>query len=215
MRTDPLGVTRLKQGRSGGRQLKKQKLPAEISALGRKRSPANLTLILDSLAQCPSKIRAANITGIHRNTLDYWLKCSAAGHDGYDIEWRGITAKFHEHYKSAMEEGCGEVEIALYKAATGYDEILTYRGHVMYQTDEYLWSLGYRGPEAYLRDKNGNPVPETVRKYDLKTARWLLERLRPEKYGKHRTIDPPQTTGVINLGYKRFPNVEDDSEGEK
>jgi hypothetical protein len=69
MRTDPLGVTRLKQGRSGGRQLKKQKLPAEISALGRKRSPATLTLILDSLAQCPSKIRAVNIAGIHPNAV--------------------------------------------------------------------------------------------------------------------------------------------------
>lgn len=46
-------------------------------------------------------IRKANI---HRNTLRYWLKCSAAGSAGYDIEWRGHTAKFHEHYEAAIKD---------------------------------------------------------------------------------------------------------------
>ena len=53
------GSTRSKQGRSGGRQLKKQKLPAEISERGRKCSPTRMRLFLDSIAECPIKTQAA------------------------------------------------------------------------------------------------------------------------------------------------------------
>jgi hypothetical protein len=224
---------RRKPGRSGGRKVKKQKLPAEISELGRKRSPARQRLILDSLAEFPVKNLATRKAGIHRNTLEYWLKCSAAGHDGYDIEWRGHTAKFHEHYKSAMEEGIGKVEKAAFEMALGYDEVQTYHGRVVYKIDESLWSLGNRGPDAYLKDENGNLIPETVRKQDPEMIRWILERRRPDKYGKHRKIDVTHKGGVLvvgaNLNTEKLEKesggeqriqdvesvVEDDSEGEK
>jgi hypothetical protein len=39
--------------------------------------------------------------------------------------------------------------------------------------------LGYQGPDAYLKNENGNPVPETVRKADTKMIRFLLELERP------------------------------------
>ncbi|MGC2462512.1 MAG: hypothetical protein WA446_16315, partial [Steroidobacteraceae bacterium] len=103
--TTPLGAMGSQRSRSGGRQLKKQKLPAEISELGRKRSPERMRIFLDSLAEDAVLIHATNKACIHRRTPEYWLKCSAAGHDGYDVEWRGVTMKFHEHYISAMEEG--------------------------------------------------------------------------------------------------------------
>jgi hypothetical protein len=196
----PPGPTRLKRGRSGGRQLKKQKLPAEISERGRKRSPARLRLILDSLADYPVKAHAANKAGIHRKTLDYWLKCSAAGHDGYDVDWRGITAKFHEHFISAMDEGGDQLLEAALRTALGYDEILTYQGRVVYKIDPHLSSLGREGPDAYLKDENGNPVPETIRKQDPKMIRWLLERLRPDTYGKKRKIDVTHQGGVLVVG---------------
>jgi hypothetical protein len=177
--TTPLGAMGSKRSRSGGRQLKKQKLPAEISELGRKRSPERMRIFLDSLAEYPVLIHATKKAGIHRRTPEYWLKGSAAGHEGYDLEWRGVTAKFHEHYISAMDEGGDKVlEEVAFRLATGYDEILTYKGRVSYKIDLVLWSLGHRGPDAYLKDENGNPVPETVRKCDPKMARWLLERLR-------------------------------------
>ena len=31
-------------------------------------------------------------------------------------------------------------------------------GGVVYKNDEFLLSLGYEGPDAYLRDENGHPV---------------------------------------------------------
>ena len=67
--------------------------------------------------------------------------------------------------------------------------------------DEFLLDLGYQGRDAYLRDKNGNPVPQTIRKWDMKAALWVLERFRPEVWGKNRKIDVPhQGGGVLVIG---------------
>jgi hypothetical protein len=231
--TTLVGAMRRKPDRSGGRKVRKQKLPAEISELGRKCSPARQRITLDSLAEYPVKILAANKAGIHRNTFDYWLRRSAAGDDGYDIEWRGHTAKFHEHYKSAMKEGTDKLEKIAYEIALGYDEIQTYHGHVVYKIDEILWSHGYRGPDAYLRDEKGSPIPETVLKKDSEMIRWVLERRRPDKWGKHRNIDVTHKGGVLVVVEKLNTEnldkesgveqqiqdvesvVEDDSEGKK
>jgi hypothetical protein len=85
--------------------------------------------------------------------------------------------------------------------ANGYDKIVTYRGRVIYKMDEFLLDLGYQGHDAYLRDKNGNPVPHTFRKVDTKAALWVLERKRPEVWGKNRKIDiPHQGGGVLVVG---------------
>ena len=230
--TTSLGAMGSKRSRSGGRQLKKQKLPAEISDLGRKRSPERMRILLDSLAEDAVLINATKQAGIHRRTPEYWLKGSAAGHDGYDVEWRGVTMKFHEHYVSAMDEGDDHLKEVAFRLATGYDEILTYKGRVSYKIDPVLWSLGYRGPDAHLKDENGDPVPETVRKYDLKTVRFLLEHYHP-KYRKDRKMDVTHKTGVLVIGgpskteklEKEFgaeqqiqdveSDVDDGSEGEK
>jgi len=198
--TTPLGAMGSKRSRGGGRQLKKQKLPAEISALGRKRSPARLRLFLDSVAEYPVKSHASKKAGVHRRTPDYWLKRSAAGDAGYDLEWRGDTAKFHEHFISAMEEGSDKVLEVAFRMATGYDEILTNQDGVIYEIDPALCSLGLRGPDAYQKDENGNFVPQTVRKLDPKMIRFLLERLLPDKYGKDWTIDDTHEGGVLVVG---------------
>jgi hypothetical protein len=195
--TTPVGAMGHKRGRSGGRQLKTQKLSAGISEAGRKLSPATMRLILDSLTEYSILSHAAEKAGIHRHTLKYWLKHSAAGEDGYDVEWRGETAKFHQHFEAAMHEADEKVVGALTERAMGYDKIVTYRGRVIYEMDEFLLDLGYQGRDAYLRDKNGNPVPQTIRKAGTKAALWVLERLRPEVWGKNRKIDVPHPGGGV------------------
>ncbi len=139
-----------------------------------------MRLILDSLAEYSILTHAAEKAGIHRHTLKYWRNRSAAGEDGYDAEWRGFTARFHEHFEAAMREADDKVVGALIDRANGYDQIVTYRGRVIYQMDEFLLDLGYQGPDAYLKDKNGNPVPQTIRKWDKKAALLVLELRRPE-----------------------------------
>ena len=188
--TTPLGPTRLKPGRSRGRQIKKQKPPAGIYKVGRKLSPQRMRVVIESLREHPFLCHAARKAGIHRKTLEYWLKCSKAGDDGYDIEWQGVMWRFHEHGQTAIEEAYDKVLEPALELAMG----------VVYKKDEFLLSLGYEGPEAYLRDENGNPVIETLRKPNGKMLRFLLEWWRPEEWGKHRKIDVPRKGGVVFIG---------------
>jgi hypothetical protein len=82
----------------------------------------------------------------------------------------------------------------------GYDKVLTYRGRVMYKIDQGLEGLGFQGPDAYLKDENGNPIPETIRKVDMKAMRFILEWYRPGTWGKHPKIDAPHEGGVLVIG---------------
>ena len=70
----------------------------------------------------------------------------------------------------------------------------------MYKIDQGLVGLGCQGPDAYLRDENGNPVPETVRKVDTKAKLFFLKRHRPDTWGKHPKIDAPREGGVLVIG---------------
>ena len=76
---------------------KKQKPRAGISKASPKRSPKIMRIVLDSLTKYPVLWHAASKAGIHRKTLKYWMRHSAAGDDGYDIEWQGVRWRFHEH----------------------------------------------------------------------------------------------------------------------
>jgi hypothetical protein len=196
--TTSLGGVGRKRGRRRARQPGTQKLPAEGAKASRME---RMRIVLDSLTEMPIFSRAAIKAGIHRKTPEYWKKHSAAGDAGYDIEWQGIEAKFHEHCESAIEEAHDKLKGILFqRALVGYDKVLTYRGRVMYKIDQRLVELGYQGPDAYLKDENGSHVPETIRKLDKKAMKFLLERYRPERYGKHPEIDAPRQSGVLVVG---------------
>jgi len=191
-----------KPGRSGDRQLKKQKPPSGISKSGPKLSPERMRIVLDSLAEYPIKGHAAMKAGIFRKTLDYWLKGSAAGRDQYDVEWGGETWKFHEHFAAAIDESDDKLYAAMRHIGMG---------GVVYKNDEVLLSLGYEGPNAYLRDEYGDPVVEIVRKANLKVLRLLLEWKRPDQWGKRRRIDVPRECGVLVVGDSTKKKLENSS----
>jgi len=154
--TPPLAVKGRKRGRRRGRQL----------------SPERMRIVLDSLREYPILSRAASKAGIHRKTLEYWLKRSEAGDAGYDVESQGEIWRFHEHCESAK----GEAE----------DKVLEAAWHIAMGTD--------------LKDENGNPVLQANYKQRGKMIRFLLEWRCPEKWGKNRKIDVPQTGGVLVVG---------------
>jgi hypothetical protein len=181
-----------KRGRSGGHHPKKQKLPVKVSKAGRKLSPERMLIVIESLREYPILSHAASDAGIHRKTLEYWLKCSKDGDDGYDLEWQGVLWRFHEHCQTAIESAHDKILEAAWEFGMG--------GGVVYKNDEFLLSLGYKGPDAYLTDENGFPVVETVRNPNPKMLRFLLEWLRPEKWGEDRNTDVPQRGGVLVLG---------------
>ncbi len=199
--TTPLAAIGGKRGRSGGGQRKKQKPPGGPSKAGPKLSSELMLLVLDALSERPILFEAADTAGIHRKTLKYWMDRSEAGDDGYDIEWEGIEWKFHEHCKSAIWEA--EIKLLdkmLERGLFGYDKVLTHRGRVVYKIDQGLVDLGCQGPDAYLRDENGNPVPETVRKVDMKAMLFWLEWYRPDPWGKHPRRNAPREGGVLVIG---------------
>ena len=179
----------------------KQKPPAGILRSTPKLCPELMLLVLDALAERPFLYRAANKAGIHRKTLAYWIRRSEAGDNGYDIEWQGLTWRFHEHCKSAIWEAEVKLLDSMFERALfGYDKVLTRRGRVVYKIDQDLVGLGFQGPDAYLRDENGNPVPETVRKVDMKAMRFILEWYRPDTWGKHPKRNAPREGGVLVIG---------------
>jgi hypothetical protein len=140
-----------------------------------------MRIVLDSLRECPILSHAARKAGIHRKTLENWMRCSAAGCDGYDIKWHGLTWRFHEHCKSAIDEPYQIMLDNLRQIAMG----------ITYKTDE-----------------NGNIIEEVRGKPNTKLMLRYLELMRPETYGKrcrsrrrrNRKNGIPQEGGVRVVG---------------
>jgi hypothetical protein len=176
--TTLLGAKRRKRGRSRGRQLEKQKLSAEYAKPGRMLSPERMRIVLDSLAESPILSLAAAKAGIHRRTLEYWIKRSADGDPGYDVEWQGLEWRFHEHCASAIAEADDRVVAAAWELTMG---------RIIYKTDKNgnRVELGIRGP---------------LRTYG-KMLRFLMEWRCPDKWGKDRKIEMPPHCGVLVIGH--------------
>jgi hypothetical protein len=189
----PVGAIGRKLGRSGPL--------AGTSKTGPKRSHERMLIVLNSLTEVPILAHTAETAGIHPKTIKYWMDRSEAGDDGYDIEWQDVTWRFHELRKLAIDEAHQKLDDEmLQRALVGYDKVLTHRGRVVYKIDQDLVGLGFQGPDAYLRDENGNPVPKTVHKVDMKAMRFILEWYRPDTWGKHPKRDAPRGGGVLVIG---------------
>ena len=189
-RATPLRDAGHKPGRSGTRQHEKQKRPAKSSKVDRKLSLERMLIVLEALAEYPIFSYAAAKAGIHPKTLAYWLKCSEAGRDGYDIEWQGVQLRFHEHYRYAIDAAHDELHFLVWQKAMG----------VTFKTDPFLVDLGCKGSDAYARDENGKPIEDGPRRPNSKMLRFYLEWKLPEKYGKRRKRDIPQSGGVLVIG---------------
>ena len=185
--TTPLGPTGRNRGRSGSRRL--EKLSAGTSKVGR---TERMRIFLNSFVKCPNMSHAAEKAGIHRKTPEYWLKGSAAGDEGYDIRWRGITARFHEHYEAVIAEADDKLFADLFEIGMG---------GIVYKTDPSLEGLGLEGVDAAVRDENGDPIVEAVRRPNPKILRRILEWTMPERWGKQRKRSAlPQGGRVLVVG---------------
>jgi hypothetical protein len=181
---------------------KKQKPPAGISKSTPKLSPKIMRIILNSLRECPILYHAAMQAGIHRKTLEYWIRIAArlatmvttSSGKALRGDFTNTANQRSGRHISNSRTTCSKGHFL------GYDKVLTRRGRVMYKIDQGLVGLGFQGPDAYLRDENGNPVPETVRKVDTKAQLSVLKRHRPNTWGKHPKIDAPREGGVLVIG---------------
>ena len=87
----------------------------------------------------------------------------------------------------------------LQRALYGYEKVLTHRGRVVYKIDQELVALGFQGPDAYLRDENGNPVPETVRKETGRRC-CFVEVASSRNVGQAPKRNAPREGGVLVIG---------------
>jgi hypothetical protein len=145
--------------------------------------------VLDALRELPILWMAARKAGIHRRTLEYMIKRSKAGRDGYEFEYQGVKWGFHEHCEAAIAEAHQRV----------LDDLRDIALHPIYKTDPSLVGLGYQGSDAYAKDENGDFIVESYR-MNPKLARVLLEWYRPETYGKPRNKAVPHSGGVLVVG---------------
>ena len=194
----PLGTMGCKRGRSSRYQRKNQKLLAGTSKFGRTPSPESMRFVLDSLTKCPVIRNAAREAGLHRKTIERWIKCNRAGHDGYDVEWQGFTWRFHEASEVAVDEAHETLE----------GNILELAIEVVFKTDPFLVDLGFKGRDAYATDEHGNFIREGIRIRNMRLALLWLSWKRPEIWGK-----PPKRRFCRMLVYlssatpPRNPNV--------
>ena len=86
----------LERDPSGSRPLKKQTRPEKAPRAHQKLSSELMRIVLDCLREYPILSRAAVEAGIHRRTLENWIKRSKDGDDVCIIEWQEVTCGFHE-----------------------------------------------------------------------------------------------------------------------
>ncbi len=116
-----------------------------------------------NIRSCPSQLAQRAFT-----PKDWHIgsKRSEAGDAGYDFVSEGLEWRFHKHLRIAIEEAHDKyLKLALVMAMGG----------VIYKVDPILLALGCQGPDAYLTDERGNPVPEVTYKPNGKMIRFHLE----------------------------------------
>ena len=130
---------------------------------------------------------------------------SEQGHvgDGFDIKLEdGSTERYHILFQDAIAAGVGKIEeVAFQLARETFPKVLEYQGRVTYKKDLKLVRLGLPEEETYLRDENGDPIPETKPIIDPEMVRWVLSKVRPEVYGNRPSApSQKQQGGVLVVG---------------
>jgi hypothetical protein len=191
----------------GGRPSKRD------NPIGRKYNPERLRKFLDRLVKFPRVGDACAFSGISYSTLRYYLVKSEAGRvgDGMDLTYGEETKRFHLHYADAIQAGVQMVEDEyMQRAINGYYEVLHDKGRVIYQVDPALEGLGLTGPDAYLLDEDGRPIPERIKHQDPETMLAVLRAWRRDVYGRHEKIDVSVRGGVMVVGTRAKSSAEID-----
>jgi hypothetical protein len=178
---------------------------------GGKCTPKRMQSILESISRLPVVTKACRFANIHPATLQLWLEKSSRGGPGdvFDLvinpddpPEEQIRKRFHELYDIALETGVDAVDEAAITRATGYEEVLTYQGHVQYKFDPVLIDLGYTGSDAWAKDSRGRPIPETVLKQDTDLIQFILKNRRSKIYGTKAQVDVNVRGGVLVVAAK-------------
>ena len=184
---------------------------ANRQLLTRKYAPERLQAILKFVAEMPVIAEVCRRVAISRSSLIYYLAKSEKGKvgDGFDVvtgedeHGNPIKERFHIAWGHALEDGIDKVERAAHKLAVGQPKPLTNKYGVIYKFDQNKLDLGLEGMEAYLRDENGAPIPQTIIEQDPDMMRFILKTRRRKVYGDHTSVDMVHSGGVLVVGVKK------------
>jgi hypothetical protein len=171
--------------------------------VGKKSNPERLVKLLDRLVAFPNVTKACAFSGISYTSLRYYLAKSETGApgDGFDLTYGEETKRFHLHYADALDSGIQMVEDEYkQRALSGYYEILSDKGRVIYQIDPELAGLGFTGPDAYLLDEDGKPIPERIQHQDPEVMLAVLRAWRRDRWGQSEKLDVTVRGGVMVVG---------------
>jgi hypothetical protein len=176
--------------------------------VGKKNSPERLTRFLDRLTKYPHITQACAAVGLSHKSLRTYLAKSEKGQvgDGFDLDYGGEKKRFHEHYFDVIDLAAQMIEDAVWQRAfQGYYETLSDKGRVIYQIDPELAGLGLTGPDAYLLDENGRPVPERIQHQDPELMLEWLRAFRRDRWGRTDKLDVSVRGGVMVVGVRATP----------
>lgn len=154
-------------------------------------SPKCMRTVIEALRERPIRASAAAKAGIHRKTLENWLKCSTAGQHGFDIEWEGHQWRFHEACEAAIDEAHDRLRDLMLDLAVG---------PITYKIDQDLVDLGMEGYDAYARDEHGDFIEVARGPGNEKIIERVLETLRPQRWGRPRRRRSLRNGGVLVIG---------------
>lgn len=186
-----------------GRELLRESRSRTI--VGKKNSPERLTKLLNYIVQFPQVKRACDMAGLSVTTLKYYLTKSEKGApgDGFDLTYGEETKRFHLHFADCRDAAVQMVEDAyMNRAVNGYYETLSDKGRVIYQIDPELSGLGLTGPDAYLLDADGKPIPERIEHQDPEVMEKVLRAYRRDRWGTHDKLDVNLRGGVMVVGVR-------------
>lgn len=147
--------------------------------------PVKKAAFLSALAECCRVDKSCQAIGITRATA---------------YRWREEDAEFEKAWSRAVEIAVTALEDEAHRRAfEGVDEPLTHQGMMTYRPKFDATGSIMRdssGKVIYETDKDGRPIPETVKKYSDSLAMFLLKAHAPEKYRERQDIN---VTGSIDI----------------
>lgn len=186
---------------------RKPGVPTHIQ--GKKYHPENLMRIIRYAMEMPVASDICLRSGVSRSSLHLFITNSKAGDPRFKLTIDGEQIPFHELYEQAIATGVDKVEQAAFALAYGtQNKVLHHQGRVQYKIDPELAALGFEGYEAFLKDKDGKPIPESVPLQDPDMIRFILKARRRDVYGDKATVDHNVRGGVLVVGVQAKDSAE-------
>jgi hypothetical protein len=185
-----------------GRALEQLKR-SRVRVVGKKSHPNNLRKFLNELERTGVWSWACDKAGFSTTASKYYVAKSEDGDAGFFIQWRDVEGPFHELVQIALNNAVDRIEGHAFHRASGFQEVLTHKGHVTYEVDWDKVNLEGAIPgtaASFKLDEHGRPIPATVEKQSEDLQMFILRARKPEIYGQKAQLDVNHKGGVLVVG---------------